>query len=1496
MTRKRLGKVLLVWLCIITLLMPFCSEVLAAALTGNETSTVVLESVPYREGGAESTGVTSAHYDTSKYAYKVADTSVLKITQADDATFADTFYCVNAERSLSVTSQYNYSKAADDFTKMTDAKVAAWASSVGISQANFNSLVYLLNNIYAKKLDTSYKNAYIANAFAERIEEDAANGVTPATTVDLVKEYLTDDDIEVIQQWAIWYFTNGSNTSNTFYRSVYANLGNIQVTKMTGINPSTGAPITETQDLSTIRQEYAGILYEYLIDSAKNHTSNVARTYPTIDKTNTVKMVVEGGYYKAGPFKIKSGNTTPDDFVAAISTEGGDLSSVAYKVTEDGVDVTSTFTSMALDKTYYIYLPIENNTITSVKLQIGYTPIATRKISLWTGVDDTQNLQPVVLLTPGPSTPVTDLVSATLEKQFDLSLKKFISSRNKTAISREPVVDVTPLKNGRIDATYTVDKNPVSVETGDLVTFTLRVYNEGDIAGFADIITDYIPEGLGFLKEYSGNSVWNSSGTTKLTDVLSDTSKINLADFAGVTSLENIHVQTSGKITTTSLNNTNNANLIAAFDGTGLAYKDVQVTFVVLATDSLVLKNIAAITAESDLNKDPVPTDRTSSQDSTPADDINPSTYTTGNEDDDDYDVVKVNKKEYDLALRKFIVSINGAATTGRTPVPTAASLEELATGSRKTAEYTHSKAPLTVKKGDRIVYEFRIYNEGEIDAKVGKIVDYLPEGLTVVSKTESTVNSRFNWDTTGGRTITNTYLAGTTINAFNKTTKNLSYGIVQLECEITGDLSEGSVLTNVAEILVDNGDDRDSEVGSIDPTTITNDYTGNTSNKDDLTDTNYYYKGLEDDDDFEKVIIEGPQFDLSLQKFVSAVNGKTQNRAPQVDVTPLKNSGIDAKYTVSKNPITVETGDIVTFTLRVYNEGDVDGYAEIVTDYIPEGLGFLVNYNTNYDNRWAISENSTSKKLSEVKNGTKNVKLTDFTDVESLDDVQVVLGKSKITSTALASSSTSTSNLIKAFDGSKLSYKDIQVAFIVVTEDAVTLKNIAAITKESNKDREPVNTDRDPEKDSTPKDDINPDKYTTGNEDDDDYDVVKTDKKNFDLALQKFISGLNNDKVTDRVPVVSLKDGKVVYTHPKTDGLAVGNGDLVEYTIRVYNEGDIDGYAAEIEDDIPKGLVFVTDNAVNKEYGWKMYDKSGKQTTDVKQAVKVKTTYLSKDSSESNLIKAFDGSTLMYKDVKLVFRIDETAIDKTVTTGKRTIINTAEITKNTDEDGEDIQDVDSTPGNKKEGEDDIDKEKVYVKYFDLALEKTLNKAIVTTKGQTTEVNGDKLKIEIHRRDINSTTIQFVYTIKVTNQGEIEGYATEITDYIPEGLSFNKASNPDWTQASDRIIKTEALAKTLLKPGESAEVKVVLDWVKSSDNIGRFVNVAEISEDWNPYDSDDVDSTPNNLIASEDDQDDAPVWIGIVTGLGDQPYIILTTTVLMILATGIILIKKYVLD
>jgi uncharacterized repeat protein (TIGR01451 family) len=1253
--------------------MPFGTEVLAAALT-KESKSTVLESIPYREGGKESTGLVSDAYDTASYAYKVDGINVLKVVQKGDSSYSDAFYCVNAGLSLSLSESYNYNKVADDFTASSDSEVKAWAKSVGISDSNYKALVYLLENIYLKKQNTSYKDTYIANAFASLIaKESTENGYEKPTTVNTIKEVLTDDDIDVVQQWAIWYFTNGSNSENEYYNAKYNSLGSIEVSHM----ESTGS---KTEDLSALRQKYAGMLFDYLVKSAEeaakdSSTTVTSKTYPTIDKTKSVTSTVDGEYYKVGPFKINSGNTLPSDFTAEFTTVGGNLSDVAYKIYENGNDVTSTFSTISLDKEYYVYLPIENNSITSIKLSVKYTTDSERNISLWTGEHDTYTLQPLVLILENPGDPVEDNVT------------------------------------GSIDL------------------------------------------------------------------------------------------------------------------------------------------------------------------------------------------------KSYDLALRKFVVSINGNAVQGRTPVATEESLKKLASGEIKTAEYTHSKDPLSVKKGDKIVFEFRIFNEGDLDAKVSQIVDYLPAGLTVVDKTESTVNSKYNWEI-DGTTLKNSYLSNTSISAFNKETLELKYGVIQLECEVTGDLVEGTTLTNVAEIILDNGQDRDSNPGSIDKSTITENFTGNVTNKEDLTDENYYYKGLEDDDDFEKLVIAGKQFDLSLQKFISSVNGEKLSREPKVDVSPLNNGKTDATYTTTKTPVNVETGDIITFTLRVYNEGDIAGYAEQITDYIPEGLGFLVNYSTNYDNKWAISNDISSSnimKLSDIKNATENVKLSDFIDVESLNDVSVVLGKTKVTSTALASSTTSTSNLINAFDGTNLSYKDVQITCVVVTEDELTLKNIAAITKEVDEDKNPVDTDRGTtSKDSTPKDDIDPDKYTTGNEDDDDYDVVKTDKKDFDLALQKFITGLNDTKITDRIPVISVSDGKIKYTHPQSEPLTVGNGDLITYTIRVYNEGEIDGFATEIADDIPNGLVFVADNETNKTYGWKMYDKSGNETTDVNQAVRVKTTYLSKDVSNDNLIKAYDGTTLSYRDVQLVFKIDETLINKTVTTSARTLTNTAEITKCTDSDGNNIPDIDSTPNNNDLNEDDIDQEKVYVKYFDLALEKKLTKALVTVNNQTTELsvgdNEDGIKVEIQKKKVNSTSIQFVYKIVVKNEGEIEGYATEIKDYIPDGLSFNASSNPDWELVSGNIIRTNALAKKLLQPGETAEVQVILDWNRSENNTGKFVNVAEISDDWNSYGSEDVDSTPDNLIQTEDDYDDAPVWVGIVTGIAEQPYILLTSVVLLILGTGIFLIKKYVLS
>ena len=76
--------------------------------------------------------------------------------------------------------------------------------------------------------------------------------------------------------------------------------------------------------------------------------------------------------------------------------------------------------------------------------------------------------------------------------------------------------------------------------------------------------------------------------------------------------------------------------------------------------------------------------------------------------------------------------------------------------------------------------------------------------------------------------------------------------------------------------------------------------------------------------------------------------------------------------------------------------------------------------------------------------------------------------------------------------------------------------------------------------------------------------------------------------------------------------------------------------------------------------------------------------------------------------------------------------------------------------------------------------------------------------------------------------------------------------------------------------------------------MGLKVNTAEISKDYNDYDVPDIDSTPDNKKPGEDDIDDAPVMLSISTGTA-KTYFTLGGIVLVTLAGGIFLIKKYIL-
>ena len=269
---------------------------------------------------------------------------------------------------------------------------------------------------------------------------------------------------------------------------------------------------------------------------------------------------------------------------------------------------------------------------------------------------------------------------------------------------------------------------------------------------------------------------------------------------------------------------------------------------------------------------------------------------------------------------------------------------------------------------------------------------------------------------------------------------------------------------------------------------------------------------------------------------------------------------------------------------------------------------------------------------------------------------------------------------------------------------------------------------------------------------------------------------------------------------------------------------------------------------------------------------------------------------TLDYKDVKVAFKVVEQ------NKSDRIIINYAQITEHKDKDKKvTVVDRDSTPNVWNEGEDDQDIEKIRLRYFDLSLRKWVTEAIVTENGKTyVTQTGHKaeddpesiVKVDLKKSNVNNVTIKFRYSIRVTNEGEIAGYAKEVTDYIPQGLKFDPADNNGWTQTEDNVVKTDMLANTLLNPGESAEVTVVLTWINSANNMGVKLNTAEISKDYNEYNAKDVDSTPNNKVPGEDDIDDAPVMLSVKTGSVIIAYVGIAVVFLAIIGAGIYTIRR----
>ena len=171
--------------------------------------------------------------------------------------------------------------------------------------------------------------------------------------------------------------------------------------------------------------------------------------------------------------------------------------------------------------------------------------------------------------------------------------------------------------------------------------------------------------------------------------------------------------------------------------------------------------------------------------------------------------------------------------------------------------------------------------------------------------------------------------------------------------------------------------------------------------------------------------------------------------------------------------------------------------------------------------------------------------------------------------------------------------------------------------------------------------------------------------------------------------------------------------------------------------------------------------------------------------------------------------------------------------------------------------------------FLDLKLDKYITKVTLQNKEgiKTFDYNDAKVgKVDITAKKMVGSTVIAEYKIKVTNEGNVAGYATNIVDYMPKEMNFNSNLNSNWYAGNDGNLYSKELANQLINPGESKEITLVLTNKVSDTNSSIISNLAEIYEEYNELGITDQDSTVKNQAQGEDDMSSADLVVTIKTG------------------------------
>lgn len=295
--RKVIGMLIITLVATLAVCMALPTETYAVSVTLGITN--------IRESG-EAYGIGGLKSDSTP------EKKVWKIVEYEGSnkiSYAESYYCIKAEHGFvsNTTSDVSTIRKSYDTTldmKTESASVISKLNAINnvigdtdLTQATYNKLMWIVDHMYVKNSSTA--------------STDKANLLKNA---GISNSKLTDDDIELVQQLALWYYTNPNDSTynNSSITTIYSN-------NKTGKDSNYKAladwddPLLNTKE-GRYRQEQANILYKYFIENADASYDYSTKDKPAVNiEKNNPKAEQVGERFIVGPFHITADSTRDYD-------------------------------------------------------------------------------------------------------------------------------------------------------------------------------------------------------------------------------------------------------------------------------------------------------------------------------------------------------------------------------------------------------------------------------------------------------------------------------------------------------------------------------------------------------------------------------------------------------------------------------------------------------------------------------------------------------------------------------------------------------------------------------------------------------------------------------------------------------------------------------------------------------------------------------------------------------------------------------------------------------------------------------------------------------------------------------------------------------------------------------------------------------------------------------------------------------------------------------